>query len=178
MDDSPLHEKIGALAWTTYRRKPKRAVDGLRACEWRAPRKAARPKGLGAAARAGIKYEAEFADHLLENSKGYVRIGPWIYFEDANGWGYCQPDMVLNSWERIYLFECKLSFTYRRAYKEMRDLYKPLLHELFGGAPITCVQVCRHLKPSAKRTTVVHELDEVFECPKTQLTLAWVPSIL
>jgi len=159
------------------KRKKKREVEGLRFAQWKTPRKRGRLTKLPTAAHLGVKFERAWAEYMYNVEPMDFSAGPWIYYEDINGWGYCQPDGVLKDGPDLILFECKLSFTYRTAYTEMNKLYAPLLERLMDVDSIKRVQVCRHLKPSAKRTTVVRTLDEVYKCPKTQLTWAWQPTL-
>ena len=156
-------------------KKGKRQIHGLRWCAWSADRDAHPVKSKQGAIYHGLKFERAFTDYLRERSAGLLRVGGWIKFEDAAGWGFCSPDAVLQFKDEVVLFECKLGFTYRKAYKEMNTLYAPLLHQLYGGMPIKKVQVCRHLKPSAKHTTLVYSYEEMLRCPKTTMTWRWSP---
>ncbi len=121
---------------------------------------------------AGVRYEKKFFAYMKDKYGAGVEVHPWIDFEDANGWGLCQVDLLMK--EPPIIFECKISFTPRKAYKEMQTLYQPVV-EMYMGARAKMVQVCQHLKPSAKRTTVVKSFKEVQESEEEQLTWLWRP---
>jgi len=174
-----LDHKVGPRPPPIPTRKKREIVYPIDHVEWRKPRKAGRVTKLKGAAYHGVKFERAWVDYMVNKGHEGFSAGEWLYFEDANGWGYCQPDGLLFNHKEVIIFECKLGFTYRKAYAEMSKLYKPLIKE-YTGYPdnaIKCVQVCRHLKPSSKRTTVVHTLKEVMQCPKKQLTWRWSPSV-
>ena len=51
--------------------------------------------------------------------------GQWIHFEDENGPGFAQPDVLLCRPPRLFLFECKLTFR-EEAWDQLSLLYSPL----------------------------------------------------
>lgn len=159
------------------KRGKRKVGTNLQTVEWREPRKAGSLTNLSASQHAGVKFERTFLTYMADRYEHFM-AGDWLYFVDENGWGYCQPDGILRELGVTYIFECKLSFTYRKAYSEMRNLYQPLLEKLYPEDTFVRVQVCRHLKPSAKRTTVVQSMKEIRECLKTQMTWRWSPSLL
>lgn len=131
-----------------------------------------KPKLKGSAYQ-GVRYETAFDDYM----KGHyseVLVHPWLEWEDENGYGLCQPDLVLL--DPFVVFECKVTFTYRKAYRELRTLYAPLVVRLWEdrGLP-KMVQVCRHLKSSARNTTVARTFEEVIKSDKQILTWNWRP---
>jgi len=84
-----------------------------------------------------VKWHAEI---LAQQDSGFPRLydGQWLYFEDANGDGYAQPDLFIHTGERIVVFECKL--TRADAFKQIGLLYWPLLWKLFR-VPLCGVEV-------------------------------------
>ena len=135
----------------------------------RAPRNMGRSSVL---ARVGVKYEEKFFN-MLGSRYNRVYIHPWLEFEDDNGKHVCQPDAVLA--DPFIIFECKLSFKYRKAYSELKTLYKPVVESWLGQDNPKLVQVCKYLKPSARHTTVVHDMKEVKQLDKELLTWVWRP---
>jgi len=98
----------------TYNKKAKRTIENLHSVEWRSPRKSGRLTKLPPQAYYGVKYERAWAEYMTGKKPNSLFLaGPWIYYVDDNGWGYCQPDGVYMSDDEIFLFECKLTFTYR-----------------------------------------------------------------
>lgn len=113
---------------------------------------------------AGINYENKFAANMQAIFGDKVIHGPWIEYYDCRGRGVCQPDLVLlpTSSQPLVVFECKLSFTARKAANKMTNMYGPVTEYIWGTKPLL-VQVCKFLKPSAKRTLIVKELDELWQ---------------
>ena len=108
----------------------KRKVDEIHYCEWTARKRAIVTRQKGSIYH-GIKFEYAWAKYMDAKQSTKFNAGPWIEYSDINGLGYCQPDGILWTEEQIIVFECKLTFTYRKAYNEMRDLYAPLLEHMY-----------------------------------------------
>ena len=70
----------------------------------------------------------------------------WIEFTDAAGHGWAQPDwfVVVAPERRLIIGECKLTQT-PVAWKQMAELYAPLLKAIFGITDITFVQCVKNL---------------------------------
>lgn len=73
--------------------------------------------------------------------------GPWIEFEDANGYGLAQPDFVLldglESPERMILVEAKLTQVPQAAF-ELDHLYAPLCLDLWEPSTLWRVEAFHH----------------------------------
>ncbi len=117
----------------------------------------------------GIRFEKAFSEYLKAYNEKSI-IGPWIEYEDANGWGLCQPDAILL--KPFIIFECKLTYT-TAAYVEMNKLYKPVCEKWLNLKRPKMVTVCKHLKPEAKNMELVFDLKEVYKCKKRKMTLLW-----
>jgi len=117
----------------------------------------------------GIRFEKAFCEYLGAKRDG-VHIGPWLEFEDVNGWGLCQPDAVLL--DPFIIFECKLTFK-KAAFTEMSRLYRPVCERWLNLDKPKMVQVCKFLKPDAKNVELVFDLKEVIECKRKRMTWLW-----
>jgi len=106
-----------------------------------------RPRGR--LQRAGIRFESVIAKSLKrEFPSARVISGLWLRFEDANGLGWAQPDILVP--EENLLVECKLSFT-REAEGQISLLYAPLVERLWGRSPklVCCCKFARAEGPKA-----------------------------
>lgn len=125
-----------------------REVVGLRWVEAQAEGPfASRPRGR--LQRAGIRYESVIAKSLKrEYPNARVISGLWLRFEDANGLGWAQPDILVP--EENLLVECKLSFT-AVAEGQISKLYAPLIERLWGRSPrlVCCCKFARAEGPEA-----------------------------
>lgn len=132
-----------------------RIVQGL---EW--ARRGERPKGLptgrarGAKA-AGLRYERSLSKVLAD-----WEHGSWFEFEDSNGLGWCQPDL-LTWWVglgAVVVVEVKYTWV-PEAHSQLELLYRPVV-ELALGAQMIGVVVCRALAARMPGVAVVSSLQE------------------
>jgi hypothetical protein len=131
---------------------------------WKKPR-----KRKGAIAK-GLAYEKKFGQELIAQLKDLKRAQPldtvggqffssqWIWFEDANGEGYAQPDyfIYLPAVRKVLLFECKLTQC-ASGYAQLRELYSPLLRYIFNTPPIMCL-VAKNLSRTAPYAAPIERL--------------------
>lgn len=96
-------------------------------------------KGRGAKA-AGLRYERALARSLPGGWHGH-----WYEFEDRNGRGFCQPDLVLVWKGRLVVLEAKYTWV-AEAHSQIERLYRPVL-EMAHGHGVGGVVVCRGLVP-------------------------------
>jgi len=142
---------------------PPRQVVGLVWAEWAAsPWPASRPRG---AKGAGLRYERRVA----KATKG--DHGRWLRFCDANGTGYCSPDILLWKPPALIVLECKLTWT-PEAEAQLTGLYCPILAHLYPEIPIRGVVVVRALTPDAPRP--VHTLSEALADGPAPKVLHWL----
>ena len=101
--------------------------------------------------------EADLIDH-----------GPWIRFEDSNGYGFAQPDYLVFDNGRLWVVECKLSHV-DVVEKQLCGLYGPLLAELHQEEELILVEACSNLTPrGGRRRPHVRQLGQVLEAaPKS-----------
>lgn len=121
------YRRIVGLKWARECERPKCIPKG-------------RPRGRKAA---GLRYERQLAKALPE-----AKHGQWFEFEDVNGRGYCQTDLLLHlgGWG-IAILECKYTWTLE-AQRQLDLLYRPVVERAFM-LPVRCVVVCKVLVPEA-----------------------------
>lgn len=74
---------------------------------------------------------------------GEIKQSQWFSFEDKNGHGYCQTDILIITRELVFILECKLTYT-DWAWPQLRGLYKPVCEMVFKRPAIT-LQVCKNI---------------------------------
>lgn len=98
-----------------------------------------RPRGAKAA---GLRYERALAAALPQ-----AEHGAWFEYRDANGPGYCQPDLLLHLPSITVVLEIKYTWT-DKAYDQIEKLYLPVL-QIALGKPVIGMQICKKLVPQA-----------------------------
>ena len=172
---------------------------------------ASKPKAANPLTAAGLKYERDLRAWLQsQNSQGatgqsakpskdfILHPSQWIFFEDANGEGWAQPDFILESPNYILILEAKLSAT-EDAWTQLKSKYIPLVALIEsrrerlrskpnalglivadGVRPIYGVQVCKRIRGQlSAHTVIVHSLEEALsifrERPSAQVLFHWLP---
>ena len=95
--------------------------------------------------RRGAKGRGLAYEHQVAEALPHAFHGPWYEYWDANGRGWCQPDLVLRGSRIIVVCEVKLTWT-PQATSQLSDLYVPILlraHNL----PVRSLIICRNLTP-------------------------------
>lgn len=114
---------------------------------------AKRTRATKGAAGAGLYYEKRVADWFTAHfGEDRVIHGAWFAYEDDNGTGWCQPDLLLfppNNEELVLVGECKLKAS-KKAEERLQNMYMPLVSILYPNHSVVGVQFCRHLIPRAK----------------------------
>lgn len=146
-----------------------RQISGLKWAE-RAERAVhGRPRGLKGAKGMGLAYE-----RLLANALPGGEAGVWWKYEDKNGWGACQTDLVLVGMRSVLVLEAKYTWT-EDAFAQLEGLYRPVV-EMAAGKPVICVQVCRNLRAESGLGLVFGDLAEAVKAAKQSgvlVTLHW-----
>lgn len=104
---------------------------------------------------------------------GSVR-GQWFEFLDANGPGYCQPDILWQLPRRrdgspgaLVVVECKRTWV-PGAQSQLLDLYLPVIAAAYGKTARPVV-VCKHLVPEVPRASLFSSMKEALasacHCP-------------
>lgn len=117
----------------------------IRNLKWAEPLKerpasipASRPRGAKAA---GLRFERELAKHLSESAHGV-----WFEFQDDNGHGYCQTDL-LYSFLPDFIAVCEVKYTLvADAFAKLMDLYLPIV-SLAMKCPAVGIVIVRNLSP-------------------------------
>lgn len=120
-----------------------RVVQGLL---WATP-VAEGPWGPGRARGAkamGLRFERQVAAAI----PGAIH-GQWFKFEDTNGVGFAQPDLLLGLGHRtVAILECKYSWV-AEGHTQMELLYAPIVWAALRPDRLVFVQICRNLRPGA-----------------------------
>ncbi len=122
--------------------------------------------------RLGLKYEKDFGKALAARYPRNCIAGQWFRFIDANGHGYCQPDLLVKKPDEVILFECKLTDT-EKGRSQLARLYFPVVQHVFG-LPVRGVVVTRHLSKETEIALVTDLLDTAISSPRDVIpTLHW-----
>jgi len=105
----------------------------------------------------GLSYERKVGKALAKALDDPL-LGPWYYFLDYYGKGYCQPDVVWLGPDYTLVFEVKLTDT-PAALTQILKLYKPVL-ELVYGKPVRGVVVTKNLTKDTLPQTLTTNLDD------------------
>lgn len=97
----------------------------------------------------GAKAEGLRFERLLAKAFPQGEHGSWWNFLDRNGVGWCQPDLLYVGGKSVLVLEVKLSWV-AEGHRQIEELYKPVLEEVFGK-PVIGVQVCRRLREGAPK---------------------------
>ena len=92
----------------------------------------------------GVQYENRVAKLLQGKYGDNLLHGKWIEFEDGNGAGLCQPDLIILDGDKLIIGECKLKLK-GAALHQMGELYEPCLKYMYPDKIIHKVQICKHL---------------------------------
>jgi hypothetical protein len=154
---SPSHRIIDSIYCATLCQKPA-SVPGP-----------GRPRG---AKRLGYKYEKDFAEALQAKYPAGCLFGQWFQFNDRNGKGYCQTDLILKTSKVNIIFECKLTDV-DTGRSQLSHLYFPVVEKALG-LPVLGIVVTRHLSKETQVELVVDSLKAAVLLAKTCIpTLHW-----
>lgn len=113
----------------------------------------------------GISYEKLVA----KETKGVHN--QWFRFIDANGQGYCCPDVLLDLPEGLFVLECKLSDR-DEAKTQLTDLYLPVVSLVYGKTAHGIV-VTKHV--TAYSTNICESLSSAMSKAEGSVpTLHWL----
>lgn len=142
--------QIDALAWARPCQRPIGIPVG-------------RPRG---AKLAGIRYERSLANALPA-----AKHGQWFEFEDWNGRGFCQPDLLLGCDGICWVLEVKYSWTID-GHRQLEGLYLPVVARAIDR-PVHGLVVCRRLTEGMKGVRVARSLDEARHLVMGGCRVAW-----
>lgn len=117
------------------------------------------PPSLTKTQKSGLRYEKraqEYLQRLVETSSvdhNYSCLSnPWLMYspvnDNPNAVFFCQPDFICfdNVRNKAIIVEIKLSHT-GDSWKQIRQLYEPVLRVIYPGASIAAVEVCKWFDP-------------------------------
>ncbi len=104
-----MSRKLSGLIWAKHSPLPPKAYNS-------------RPRGTKAL---GLRYEKKVAAAIPD-----AEHGKWFTFQDRNGYGWCQIDLLFSRRGQLYVVECKLS-DYWAARSQIDWLYRPILEEVY-----------------------------------------------
>lgn len=112
-----------------------------------------RPRGVRAV---GLRFERAFVKALKLKWPSQVLAGQWFQYQDINGKGHCQTDVMLVFAEEVIIFECKLTETdWGRL--QLTQLYFPVVARALNRK-VRGVVVTRHL---TKETNIASITDDI-----------------
>lgn len=132
---------------------PHRVIEGLQWARRASEAPFGKPRARKNARGAGIRYE-----RLLAKALPQAIHGRWYEFADANGRGFCQPDLLLDTSSGLVVLEVKLTWV-EEAHSQIEQLYRPVLR-LAEGASVAGIVVCKTLSPGMRFIPVVATLAE------------------
>ena len=139
------------------------------------PRKGRRKQSV----YAGLVYEKNLSNYLTSLfGEDKVIHGPWIEYEDDQGYGVCQPDIVvLNEGEEASLLvEAKLTYTKRAARLKLKKLYLPLVQLVWPDREWIMVQACKNINQHARKYAFTKGIQTVRkQKPGSYITWQWRP---
>lgn len=104
---------------------------------------------------AGLRYEKLVAK-AIPNSV----LGQWFHYIDANGAGWCQPDVLVLGRKRVLVLECKLTLT-SEAFRQLQLLYFPVLRQAYPEREIIGGVVCKNLTPEVDFSLLFESIPEL-----------------
>ena len=117
----------------------------------------------------GKTFERKVYNYIKkQQEKGYIQAtvlyGSWIEYQDKNGLGYAQPDILVFPTGTDYgvIIECKLTQT-EEAISQLACLYKPLISHLFPERKVYLLQAFANIK---QKINEVFSLIDFLRCPK------------
>ena len=116
-----------------------RRIKGLKWAKAAAKAPFPKPRATSGARAQGIRYERAVARELPD-----AMHGVWFEFEDANGRGFCQPDLLLKRAGTVAIIECKYTWI-EDAEAQIDGLYRPVV-EAALGLPSVGLVICKHLR--------------------------------
>lgn len=160
--------------------RPIRTSTGVIAARWSStPLRNIKNPGTGSAAqRAGKRYERKVLKALekqFSNNEGIsLRIAPWIAYtvfsSSINDEKHCQPDLLLETANEVFLCEIKLSHTID-AFWQLSALYLPVVRLLYNKKPVRLVEITRSFDPAVRfpcEMRLFFSIEHILRTPATK----------
>lgn len=117
--------------------------------------KGSRPRG---AKREGLRYERQIAQAFGPTAKH----GQWLVFEDQNGLGWAQPDILFPLRNELFVLEAKYTWV-PEAHTQLGQLYLPLLEAVFESSRIYGIVMVKALTPMARKNFICSTMERALE---------------
>jgi len=135
-------------------------------------------KGLTAAQKAGLRYEAKAQDYLSRTLGEDYHIAPYLHFTDLHGLRRtCVPDGILfDNRGGAIIFEIKISHV-PDAWWQLRKLYQLVLEQLGYISEVSVIEVVRSYDPSQafpEEVSIIRGLDGLGQSNRFRVLL-WRP---
>ena len=114
------------------------------------------PPVLTKVQKSGLRYEKraqEYLRKLCNEAGGFTCLcNPWLMYSPVGSSSstvfFCQPDclFVSSDGSKITIIEIKLSHT-GDSWKQIRQLYEPVLRKIYPAAAFAAVEVCKWFDP-------------------------------
>lgn len=129
-----------------------------------------KPSQVRGAKAAGLRYERLFAKQFPQSLHGQ-----WFEYEDRDGHGYCQPDLIVSLLPKcIIVFEVKYTLT-PEAYLQLTQLYLPVVQAAMSAPVIGCIVVRNLASSIASGFFVTADLDAAIEKAMFEIpVLHWI----
>lgn len=136
-------------------------------------------KGLTAAQKAGLRYEAKAQLHLRSVFGPSYRTAPLLHFEDDSGWRTCIPDGIyVGSFGLLVIFEIKSQHC-PEAWWQLRRLYQPVVEALRFVKDVSVCEVTKSFDPMMPFPELVKQasLAALSSSPESQFCVhIWRPN--
>jgi len=99
------------------------------------------------ARKAGLIYERRVATYLQALHPRLYHYGPWFEYEDVQGRGWCQPDILFLPYSKkkpLVIYEIKLTYKPIAEHK-LYNVYKPIVEYLYPKRDIKLCQIFKNL---------------------------------
>lgn len=132
-------------------------------------RRVAKPEFIRTTRPHGAKAQGLRYERLVAKAIPQALHNPWFHFADANGKGWCSPDLLLIHQNQAVVFEVKLTDTVD-AIGQLANLYFPVLQKALR-LPVRGIIVVKNLTPETDRSRITASLAEALAQPAESIPL-------
>ena len=111
------------------------------------------PQCIPASRARGAKAQGVRYERALARALPAAKHGQWFEFEDSNGRGFCQVDLMLQLANGVLVLEAKYTWT-PEGHCQVEQLYGPVVGKAWG-LPVRGLVVCKRLVPGMPGSVVV-----------------------
>lgn len=131
--------------------------------------------GLTASQKNGLRYEREAQEFFQKKFEDRYCPSPWLHFEDNGVARTVQPDGLLFTPSRVFIFEMKYQHM-PEAWWQLQRLYYPLVCRVYPTMEVHCIEVCRSYDPATPFPVLVpliSDLDKWLQEPRDFGVFKW-----